>query len=135
MWGGTEEQRKMHLVSWETINKDKENGGLGIRSMRQANAAFLSKLGWRILVEPNTLWARVLRNKYCDGKFYLEMFKHKPNSSNAWKGIVENIDILRQGVWQLVMTKGLPFGSIGGLHLALSWKLQHLHALSRLMGG
>lgn len=26
------------------------------------------------------------------------MFKHKPGSSNAWRGIVDNVDVLRQGV-------------------------------------
>lgn len=98
MWGGSEEQRGVHLVSWDTVTKDKVDGGLGIRSMRQANVAFLTKLGWRVLAEPNTLWSRVLRHKYCDGRCDLDMFKHKQGSSNAWRGMVDNIDILRQGV-------------------------------------
>lgn len=52
LWGGTKENQKIHLVSWGEVTKDKENGGLGLRSMRQANAAFLSKLGWRMMEEP-----------------------------------------------------------------------------------
>lgn len=66
--------------------------------MRQANATFLSKLGWRVLAEPDALWSKVLRSKYCEGKCSLDMFKHKVGASNAWRGIVDNIDILRQGV-------------------------------------
>lgn len=49
LWGGSEEQRKVHLVAWDTVTKEKDSGGLGLRTMRQANAAFLSKLGWRLL--------------------------------------------------------------------------------------
>lgn len=98
LWGGTEEQRKIYLVSWEQVTKETVNGGLGIRSMRQANSAFLTKLGWRVIAEPNTLWSQVLRHKYCDGRCDLDIFKHKQGSSNAWRGIVDNVDILRKGV-------------------------------------
>lgn len=68
LWGGTEEQRRVHLVSWDTVTKYKASEGLGIRSMRQGNAVFLSKLGWRILAEPEALWARVLRSKYSENR-------------------------------------------------------------------
>lgn len=98
LWGGSEEQRKMYLVAWNTVTKPKNSGGLGIRSMRQANAAFLTKLGWRLLAEPETLWSRVMRSKYCDGRCDIDMFKAKGDSSNAWKGIIENIDVLKRGV-------------------------------------
>ena len=64
LWGALEGERKVHLVAWETVNKTKREGGLGIKSMRQVNSAFLAKLGWRILAEPQSLWARVLRAKY-----------------------------------------------------------------------
>lgn len=96
--GGSEDQRRIHLASWSTITKDKKDGGLGIRSMRQANAAFLTKLGWRVLAEPDSLWSRVIRSKYCEGRCDLDIFKHKPGASNAWRGMVDNIDTLRQGV-------------------------------------
>jgi len=45
LWGGTAMQRKLHLVAWDAITKEKAQGGLGIRGMRQLNAAYLMKLG------------------------------------------------------------------------------------------
>ncbi|XP_074313583.1 uncharacterized protein LOC141648767 [Silene latifolia] len=45
LWGGDENKRKVHLISWETIQRPKSAGGLGFNSSRQANAAFLTKLG------------------------------------------------------------------------------------------
>lgn len=102
MWGSTDEQQQMHLVAWDTLTKDKAMGGLGIRAMRQAYAAFLTKLGWRLIAESDSLWSRVVRDKYCEGRCELDMFKHKPGASSAWGGIVDNVDILRQGVSMVV---------------------------------
>lgn len=86
------------MVSWNQISKPKHEGGLGIRQMRQSNSAFLAKLGWRLLAEPSALWSRVLRAKYCEGRCDLDMFKEKQNASNAWRGIMSSVDIVRKGV-------------------------------------
>lgn len=98
LWGATDDTRKVHLISWDQVLKPKSQGGLGLRSMRQANAAFLTKLGWRVLTEPNSLWARVLREKYCQGRCDVDMFQKKQKASNLWQGIVENASHIRQGV-------------------------------------
>jgi len=68
LWGASNMQRKPHLVAWDVLTKEKENGGLGLRSLRQLNSACLMKLGWRFLSEPAALWARVLKDKYCHGR-------------------------------------------------------------------
>jgi len=65
--GGTAMQRKTHLVSWNMIIREKAQGGLGIRSMRQLTSGFLMKLGWRLKTEPSTLWVRILKEKYSRG--------------------------------------------------------------------
>lgn len=97
LWGGTEEKRAIHLISWETLQKPQGQGGLAIPSSRQANVAFMTKLGWRLLVEPNALWARVLRAKYCRGRCDIDMFSPKPGMSNVWNGITENAKLLCEG--------------------------------------
>ena len=98
LWGALEGERKVHLVSWDNVNKSKREGGLGIKSMRQVNSAFLAKLGWRVLAEPTSLWSRVLRAKYCDNRCDVDMFQMKQNASNAWRGIMSNIDVVRKGI-------------------------------------
>lgn len=95
LWGSQEWEKKIHLVSWASITKSKKEGGL--RAMRQTNTAFLTKLGWRLLMEPNSLWSRVLHAKYCDDRCDLDMFKEK-NVSNAWRGIMSSVDIVRKGM-------------------------------------
>ncbi|GKA76430.1 reverse transcriptase [Tanacetum coccineum] len=91
----SDDEKQIHLLSWNTLQKDRKEGGLGIRSMRQANAALLTKLGWRLLAKPNSLWSQVLRSKYCKGRCDLDMFSSKKNSSNVWQGLVENAKIVR----------------------------------------
>lgn len=97
VWGGDEEKRKIHLLSWECLQKPMDQGGLALRSARQTNAAFLTKLGWRVLTEPNALWSRVLRSKYCKGRCDLDMFERKANMSNVWRGITDNVNTLVLG--------------------------------------
>lgn len=87
-----------HLISWENLQKPMSKGGLGINSTRQLNAAFLTKLGWRMISEPESLWSRVLRHKYCSGRCDLDMFDPKKGSSNVWQGITKNATILGKGM-------------------------------------
>lgn len=58
------EQRKQHLVCWKRVCRPKSDGGLGIRPAVGMNKALLAKLGWRLLHDVDSLWARVLRSKY-----------------------------------------------------------------------
>ena len=43
LWGELEERRKIHLVSWAVICKDKRHGGLGLRNLKDFNHALLGK--------------------------------------------------------------------------------------------
>ncbi|KAL2927651.1 hypothetical protein RDABS01_019982 [Bienertia sinuspersici] len=97
VWGGCEDHNKIHLILWENVQRPYSQGGLGIRSARQSNAAFLTKLGWRVLTEPNALCSRVLRAKYCSGGCNINLFTPKKGSSNVWSGIVENARVLCEG--------------------------------------
>lgn len=85
------------LFHGKLFKKNQGQGGLAIPSSRQANAAFMTKLGWRNLVEPNALWARVLRAKYCKGRCDIDMFSPKSRMSNVWRGITENAKFLCKG--------------------------------------
>ena len=39
-----------------------------------------------------------MRAKYCDNRCDIDMFKEKANASNAWRGIISSIDIVRKGI-------------------------------------
>jgi len=66
--------------------------------MRQLNAAYLIKLGWRLTTEPNTLWVRVLKEKYYRGRELAITIGRLSAASNAWKGIRETMEITTRGL-------------------------------------
>jgi hypothetical protein len=63
-WGGSEDKRKISWISWNSLCLRKEYGGLGVRSLREFNIALLGKWCWRLLVERDGLWRRVLVARY-----------------------------------------------------------------------
>ncbi|XP_045831535.1 uncharacterized protein LOC123922923 [Trifolium pratense] len=62
--GGCEDFRKTAWVNWKTICLRKEYGGLGVRQLREFNVALLGKWCWRMLVDREGLWFRVLAARY-----------------------------------------------------------------------
>ena len=97
MWGSSKEERKLHLINWETMTKGKDIGGLGIRSMQKMNLAFMAKFRWRLLSTKNELWAQILHSKYVKGNLEVSKIKKKRKSSNVWQGLVAVKNIIQKG--------------------------------------
>ncbi|CAN6581073.1 unnamed protein product [Malus baccata var. baccata] len=88
-------------ISWERLMKQKRFGGLGFRDIQCFNLAFLAKIGWRLIQNPMSLLATVLKEKYYPGKNFTEVGKGK-NTSWGWKGIFEARKVLLQGLrWRV----------------------------------
>ena len=75
--GSSQEMKKVHLARWEIVTNTKENGSLGIRSMRNINIAFMAKPEWRLITETKDLWARVLQGKYVKGNVEIQKLMRK----------------------------------------------------------
>ncbi|XP_031111997.1 uncharacterized protein LOC116015970 [Ipomoea triloba] len=96
IWGGTPQKRKCHLVRWDVVTLPKNQGGLGIRTTKDVNLAIMAKLGWRLMKESESLWAKVLKSKYAHGKHRFEIFNAKKGSSNAWRRINAALPLVHQ---------------------------------------
>ena len=64
LWHGNSNQKKFHLVDWDSICKPKESGGLGIRSLKKMNQTLFGKWLWRIGDGMDGLWREALDWKY-----------------------------------------------------------------------
>ncbi|VFQ81409.1 unnamed protein product [Cuscuta campestris] len=58
------------------------------------NIAFVAKLGWRLLNERDSLWARVLISKYARHRTGKDMFQSTKGDSNVWKGITNAMQLV-----------------------------------------
>lgn len=97
LWGSTYTSRGCHLVRWHMVTRPKDSGGLSLRLAKGINMAFLSKLGWRILTEQDSLWAKVMMHKYMKGKPDIEYMQNMHRASNAWRGILRAKYVLEAG--------------------------------------
>ncbi|KAM5573208.1 hypothetical protein ABKV19_012976, partial [Rosa sericea] len=88
LWGHTEEQKKIHLVKWDTVCKPKCYGGLGLKKTCMMNQALLAKTGWRLLQQEQGLGAQALNKKYLKDDCIMQKLSSPfPSSSSTWKGI------------------------------------------------
>jgi len=88
IWGSTSKKRKQHLLSWEKVCKPKEEGGLGIKAVKEMNKALHAKVGWQLLHDKTSLWARVFRSKYKVGDPHDKAWTvAKSNWSATWRSI------------------------------------------------
>ena len=63
-WSQNDKENKMHWLSWEKLKRPKKQGGLGFRDAHAFNMAMLAKQGWRLIQNPDSLCAKILRAKY-----------------------------------------------------------------------
>jgi hypothetical protein len=86
LWKG-----KYHKISWENVCRPKNEGGLGIRNIKDLCTTCHLKLFWRFL-NSDSLWARWMRSKYLKhNNFWSTVYNS--NQSNTWKHILNSRDI------------------------------------------
>jgi len=83
--------------------KPKQWGGLGFRDIELFNLALLARQAWRILNEPNSLSARVLKAVYHPSVEFLEA-ELGTGPSRVWRAIIEGKEVLAQGIIRRIGT-------------------------------
>jgi hypothetical protein len=96
-WGGDEYKRKMHWITWEDLSIPKSCGGMGFKDFVLFNKAMLAKQGWRLISNPDSLCAKVLRGKYYHNGDIITAGK-KRNSSHTWSAILFGREALHLGM-------------------------------------
>ncbi|XP_058756918.1 uncharacterized mitochondrial protein AtMg00310-like [Vicia villosa] len=64
LWNHNEEKKGMNWVSWSSMCKHQNEGGLGIKDLAKFNKALLAKWVWRFLNEEKSIWKGVLESRY-----------------------------------------------------------------------
>ncbi|XP_021744423.1 uncharacterized protein LOC110710438 [Chenopodium quinoa] len=83
--------------AWDTSCQPKFHGGLGLRKSDAINPAFLAKLGWKIMSNPNNLWVQSVTAKYlCKSQFLT--YCTQPRDFWIWKKILQIHPLLISGL-------------------------------------
>uniref|UniRef100_A0A2N9FRW2 RNase H type-1 domain-containing protein n=1 Tax=Fagus sylvatica TaxID=28930 RepID=A0A2N9FRW2_FAGSY len=98
LWGSTDERKKMHMVSWDKVCRPKELGGLGLYSTKARNLTLLAKLNWRVMEDPDSLWAKTLIAKYCPNGIMDERLGTRRSGSSNWKGLKKGHEVFKKGL-------------------------------------
>jgi hypothetical protein len=102
-WGSKDGKRKTAWVSWETMCSPKYAGGLGFRDIELFNLAMLARQAWRILQNPSSLSARILKAVYFPSRDFLDATLGAA-PSQVWRAIVEGRDVMQQGLIRRIGT-------------------------------
>ena len=93
-WGQRGQESRIAWGSWKHLCKSKLRGGMGFRNLQAFNLAMLAKQGWRLLMNPNSLVARVYRAKYyAHGDVLNASLGSRP--SYAWRTIMQGLEVVR----------------------------------------
>ncbi|XP_019051395.1 PREDICTED: uncharacterized protein LOC109113919 [Nelumbo nucifera] len=102
-WGYKDNNKKTHWIKWDLFCKAKKEGGIGFRDPKSLNLALmcLAKQAWRIVSNPNSLLAMVLKGRYFkNGSFFQATVP--PCSSLGWRSLIKGREVLQKGLfWQI----------------------------------
>lgn len=92
----------IHWIKWMDMGRPKRDGGMGFQNFKDFNIALLSKQCWRLIHDPESLWARVLRERYFPNVSFLEAKKYGMTSW-AWASLLEGRYLILKGArWQIL---------------------------------
>lgn len=74
-WKGDPEKRGIHWKDWDTMTCVKFEGGMRFRNFRAMNEALLAKQGWRLINNPQSYWAKILKGLYFPNCSFMEAAK------------------------------------------------------------
>lgn len=57
LWSGPDLNSRKAKIAWPEVCRRKQEGGLGIRSLKEMNVVCILKLVWRVL-SANSLWVK-----------------------------------------------------------------------------
>jgi hypothetical protein len=90
-----DKSRNLSLKSWSSLCLPKDQGGLGFKLMKDVDLSLISKLGWKLLTNHDSIWVPLFTNKYIK---YANLFSCPLSPGSwIWHGIKSTIPLLTRG--------------------------------------
>lgn len=100
-WSHSSSSKGFQWLQWRLLCPPKSEGGMGFRDLIAFNQALLAKQCWRIVLQPFSLVAKVLKARYFPNSGFLES-KLTNNSSYILRSLLWGRKILKIGSRWLV---------------------------------
>ncbi|GKE73265.1 hypothetical protein Tco_1535306 [Tanacetum coccineum] len=98
LWCQGELTKGKAKVSWDTICKPKDQGGLGLKNLYIWNEVLLVKHLWNVAAKKDTLWVKWINVEKLKGRSIWDV-QSDSNSSMGWKNILSLRDKVRKHIW------------------------------------
>ncbi|KAL0684835.1 hypothetical protein Bca4012_051683 [Brassica carinata] len=96
-WSSGCNRKKIAWMGWQKLCKSKDLGGLGFKDLEKFNQALLAKQAARVMNNPDSLLARVLKQRYFKNNTFLDCgLGSRP--SFAGQSILHGRELLQQGL-------------------------------------
>lgn len=88
LWSGPTLNPKKAKIGWKDVCRKKEEGGLGIRPLREVNEVSCLKLIWRILSDQNSLWVKWIQMYLIRKGSFWTVKENSTSGSWMWRKIL-----------------------------------------------
>ncbi|CAN1814412.1 Putative ribonuclease H protein At1g65750 [Linum perenne] len=102
-WWGTNSNGNGGIawMRWERLSVKKRNGGLGFKDLHAFNLAMVGKIGWKLMMDQDSLVTKIFKAKYFPKVDFLSATL-RSNPSFAWHSILKTQSMLRNGFrWRI----------------------------------
>ncbi|CAA7054626.1 unnamed protein product [Microthlaspi erraticum] len=96
-WSTNSQTRGMHWLAWRKLCRHKTDGGLGFRVIEDFNTALLAKQLWRLMDNPDSLFAKVFKGRYFRNSTPLDPIRSY-SPSYGWQSIVSARPLVCKGL-------------------------------------
>ncbi|KAB2630221.1 hypothetical protein D8674_007740 [Pyrus ussuriensis x Pyrus communis] len=108
-WGKNGGEKSIHWVSRGLLGYPKQDGGMGFRNFQDFNDALLAKQCWRLIHDPNSLWAQLLKARYFPHCSFMDATLGG-RASWGWSNLLVGREILlRSAHWQIMNGRSTSF--------------------------
>lgn len=95
IWGDSSSKKKMHTINWSVICLPRDEGGLGVKNVKEISIAGMVLNLWNLASEKVGLWIR-----WIDGKYLIKdsiwTYSSKQSDSWLWKKFLAHRDVIRE---------------------------------------
>lgn len=89
LWSGPDLNPHKARISWEVVCKPKQEGGLGLRSLKEVNDVCCMKLIWRIVSHADSLWVRWIDKYLLKSNNFLSVRATTNHGSWMWAKLLK----------------------------------------------